>query len=141
MANHMTRLIKRDGLKCHYCKCVVQRSHGNHQANCNNPTLATKDHVVPKSMGGLGKVENYVIACKTCNETRGDNLYYCACAFCADVVESFMQRCFGGTFGVVKPRVWKHHDGWVISIGLNSFYRKSWNGAMSAVPSAERANV
>lgn len=144
--DHLTALIKRDGNLCHYCKVETKhykkRGTGQqrHERNNKTPNLATKDHIVPKSMGGLGNVENYVLACKKCNEQRGDNLYYCACSFCTSVVDSFMQRIFGGTFGVVKPRVWKHHDRWVISVGLNSFYRRTWANAMRAVPSHEKVN-
>lgn len=33
---------------------------------------ATRDHVVPKSQGGGNRYENLVLACRRCNEERGD---------------------------------------------------------------------
>lgn len=140
--SHINQLVNRDGGDCHYCKIPVRLDAGVYKKNKHIKDRATRDHIVPKSMGGLGTLKNFVLACAECNEKRGDNLYYCACAFCTGVVEDFMQRHFGGTFGPVKPRVWKHHDGtWVTSYGLNSYSWNNWNSAMRAVPSHERANA
>lgn len=139
---HIKRIIERDGPGCHYCKGRVRVGRDHAENMRLGDKLATKDHIVPKSMGGPGVTENFVLACKGCNEKRGDNLYYCACAFCVATVAAFMERHFGGTFGPVKPRVWKHHDGrWITSYGLNSYGWDNWKSAMRAVPSAERVNA
>lgn len=50
-------------IPCFYCKVKLFRKE------------ATVDHVIPKSKGGLNKPENYVIACKKCNDDKGDSLY------------------------------------------------------------------
>lgn len=49
--------------KCHYCQCAL--SFGK----------ATLDHVTPKSKGGPWKKSNMVVACKPCNNRRGDMDY------------------------------------------------------------------
>jgi hypothetical protein len=62
---------------------------------------------------------------------------------CEVVIEGFFQQMFfGRIIGPTKPRVWKHHDGtWITSYGLNSYRWNSWESAMRAVPSAEKANA
>lgn len=35
-----------------------------------DPTQATREHVVPKSIGGSGAKQNVVVACASCNSTR-----------------------------------------------------------------------
>lgn len=144
--SHITRLFRRDGITCHYCGvvCVKNKLDQNgHMTENYNPRMATKDHVVPKSMGGLGKLENFVLACRECNEHRGDQLHYCGCLFCENVIATFFQRVFAADhFGPVKPKVWKHHDGtWVMSVGLNSYGWATWNSAMRQVPNMKRINA
>jgi HNH endonuclease len=46
---------------CHYCG----RGEGSR----------TKDHKVPKLLGGSGQVENLVLCCKMCNSIKGSRLY------------------------------------------------------------------
>lgn len=139
-SGRVRRLVERDGQACHYCKenTVMYSNEGNR----NNPLLATADHIVPKSMGGPGYLRNFVLACRTCNERRGDNLHYCECRVCKVAINHFFMSNFGQIMGPIKPRVWKHHDGsWVTSYGLNSYSWNNWVSAMRAVPSAEKANV
>ena len=55
-------LWNRDGGKCQYCEKQVSIS------------IATIDHVVPKSRGGGHTWENLVIACSKCNGKKGSRL-------------------------------------------------------------------
>lgn len=56
----------RDGGKCRYCEVVVVQGMG--------PTGKSFDHEVPLSRGGPHRVENIVIACRSCNGRKGDML-------------------------------------------------------------------
>lgn len=47
------------GLRCAYC-----------EEDCKS--CATVDHLVPKSKGGGNTLDNMVIACLNCNQTKGD---------------------------------------------------------------------
>lgn len=46
--------------KCWMCACVLTRG------------TASVDHLQPKSKGGKDRADNYRLACKPCNSTRGD---------------------------------------------------------------------
>ncbi len=56
--------------ECVYCgttvECVI----------CNPDTAnpATRDHIIPRSRGGLNLRENLIIACGPCNEAKGRRL-------------------------------------------------------------------
>jgi 5-methylcytosine-specific restriction endonuclease McrA len=53
---------------------------------CNRPLrdgLATLEHIVPKSLGGSNDDANCVIACRRCNNERGDTGRPCHCPKCA----------------------------------------------------------
>jgi hypothetical protein len=147
--NATAALMRRDGKNCHYCgKETVQSNAAPHSREGvltgeARLRMATKDHIVPKSMGGIGNLANFVLACAECNEHRSDQLHYCGCAFCENVISSYFQRVFNvDHFGPVKPRVWKHHDGtWVMSIGLNSYGWASWESAMRQVPNTRKVNA
>lgn len=59
-------LLRRDGNKCHYCP---------KQCHCKDPLhkdYATIDHKIPRSRGGLGILDNLVIACMECNQAKGN---------------------------------------------------------------------
>jgi hypothetical protein len=63
-------------LICHYCS--VELFPGD-------PTTApTKDHVVPRAMGGLDIRWNIVIACRDCNSRKADQYRFMNhdCSFC-----------------------------------------------------------
>jgi hypothetical protein len=45
---------------CYYCRCEVDLS---------NSTL---DHLVPRSKGGTGRLDNLVLSCYICNHRKGD---------------------------------------------------------------------
>ena len=56
---------KQDGLWCHWCgvECNPAQS-----PNCD--TYPTEEHLVRKADGGRRTMENIVVACKKCNNTR-----------------------------------------------------------------------
>jgi len=39
-----------------------------------NETMLTKDHIIPKSKGGLNAMCNYQVLCEKCNFTKGDTM-------------------------------------------------------------------
>jgi len=55
-----SNLFHRDRSECQYCG-----KHRDHK-------LMTIDHIVPKSRGGRNTWENLVVACKKCNQKKGD---------------------------------------------------------------------
>lgn len=51
-----------NGKRCAYCNEVM---------DVNNPArLPTRDHIVPRSQGGINGASNYVGACRSCNEDK-----------------------------------------------------------------------
>jgi hypothetical protein len=56
--------------RCIWCNrsCAVR-----HHARFSKPTLATREHLIPRSLGGGGG-QNIVIACRACNSARGSDL-------------------------------------------------------------------
>ena len=61
---------------CHYCGEGMSSSHWG------LPDSATKEHIVPKSIGGRAAAHNIVIVCKKCNEKRGNGPSPCGCRKC-----------------------------------------------------------
>lgn len=61
---HRTILSEAQNHKCCYCGCEMTE-----QRNYKNSS--TIDHVIPKSKGGPDHLDNYVIACFSCNTKRG----------------------------------------------------------------------
>ena len=45
--------------QCHYCGCPLDEN------------TATLDHVIPQSKGGPTHIKNLVLACPTCNNSKG----------------------------------------------------------------------
>lgn len=68
-------LARRDGgWHCHYCGCRIHRT----PDNCHiipKPAKATIDHKTPLSKGGADNVRNLVLACKSCNDEKGNQDY------------------------------------------------------------------
>lgn len=62
-------LYERSKGKCKYCGCDVRCSFN--PINCRG-----FDHVVPRIKGGKHEVANMVVACKKCNELKGDKHEY-----------------------------------------------------------------
>jgi len=56
--------------QCHYCLRDI------------NVLTRTKDHVVPRSMGGLDVRWNIVWSCRQCNSFKASNPVICRCSFC-----------------------------------------------------------
>lgn len=67
------RLMVRDGRACHYCSTPL----GTKKA------LGQIDHLWPRSMGRIDALWNLVLACGTCNSTRGARLDMCRCIRCS----------------------------------------------------------
>jgi len=55
-------ILKRDNFTCQYC--------GRKAPNCELQI----DHILPKSKGGLNKIENYRTSCAECNYGKSDIL-------------------------------------------------------------------
>jgi hypothetical protein len=66
------KLIALHGAFCHYCPTPVRLRPG-----AINPYKddATIDHKVPKSKNGSNAFENLLLACRRCNEAKGDQSY------------------------------------------------------------------
>lgn len=57
------RVIERDGLVCRYC----------HEKIASKRDVEV-DHVLPKCIGGGDNLNNLVVACIPCNQSKGGNL-------------------------------------------------------------------
>ena len=70
----MIRLALRDGKVCHWCgrHVVFQWEAKNRRQRRRQ---ATFDHVITKQAGGSFSVDNGVLACKRCNNVRGNRKY------------------------------------------------------------------
>lgn len=81
----MSKLAQRDGgWVCHYCGKKLLRleevyrdvydERGTYVYTTVDPSYGdhpTIDHIIPKSHGGQNKMSNYVLACKSCNSSKG----------------------------------------------------------------------
>ena len=70
-AKQRLRVYERDGGSCFYCGVRTIVSF-DAKAQRPPPNLATLDHIVPRSKGGMRTAENSVCACLSCNNMRGD---------------------------------------------------------------------
>lgn len=61
-------IFARDGGACVYCGVATHRLA---KGLSRSPSLATLDHVLPRSMGGPLNPANLVLACQACNNRRG----------------------------------------------------------------------
>jgi len=61
-------IFARDGGRCVYCGVETHRLA---KGLSRSASLATLDHVVPRSMGGPLNAANLVLACQACNNQRG----------------------------------------------------------------------
>lgn len=60
-----------DDFTCHYCLrslTVVTR---------------TKDHIVPRALGGMDTRQNIVMSCRSCNSAKANTWPTCKCSKCA----------------------------------------------------------
>jgi len=116
----IVRLVNQSKGLCHYCKRRTNRVVGS-------PLQATREHVVPRSMGGANNISNYVLACAECNGKRGTALFYCGCDHCSDLIgdaletQEFIDKVFEGivkhhrvkVFYDIKARRWATRQGHV----------------------------
>jgi hypothetical protein len=58
-------LVERDGLRCHYCDCLM------------NYEEAQVDHILAKARGGTDAPDNLVLACSRCNNLKSTLCYEC----------------------------------------------------------------
>lgn len=65
----MQVLMRRHKGKCAYCDRRVSTL-----LPPDHALRATREHLVPKSRGGSGKLSNLVLACRQCNEARGNQV-------------------------------------------------------------------
>lgn len=61
-------------IQCHYCR--------------RRPGV-TKDHIVPKALGGTNHSWNIVPACQKCNGIKGDSWPVCPCSRCVAARKAF----------------------------------------------------
>ena len=57
-------LVERDGHQCTYCGKTLNTA----LDPAANPTV---DHIVPSSRGGTAALSNLVLACRSCNSSKG----------------------------------------------------------------------
>lgn len=73
---HIYYLSERQNHRCCYC--------GHRMSDITkhisvSPDAGTREHVEPKSYGGVGLEENLAVACRQCNELRGNMDYVAFC--------------------------------------------------------------
>lgn len=61
-------IIELRGRNCCYCDIETHLA----MEPGPNDTMATKEHIVPRSKGGKDNIENLTIACYSCNTARGN---------------------------------------------------------------------
>jgi hypothetical protein len=76
------RIIMRDGLRCHYCRQMMNIYHYPTPAQQKDKKRFTFEHVVPRSHGGSYGLYNIVGACAKCNTERATKPFACFCEFC-----------------------------------------------------------
>ncbi len=92
---------KSDPPKCHYCPAQG----------------TTKDHIVPRSLGGVNAHWNYVFACHSCNRDKANFLPTCRCRWCGAAIEKHLEE-----------QIAKH-------------FSKSWADRMNAIDWKERRKI
>lgn len=87
MSSHRYHTFKYSGIQCVECGLIgvyfvkerfrdSKRFHFNLYAldENGNEVLMTKDHIIPKSLGGADSLENYQTMCCKCNEKKGNKV-------------------------------------------------------------------
>lgn len=115
MAAMIGRLIRRDHGICHYCGC--------HTTKYDQDYYPTRDHIVPRSLGGINHMDNYVLACYKCNQKRGTSLFYCQCRDCQEKIydalyeKETLNNIFVGLIRHNKPVIRIKHGKYRVRIG------------------------
>lgn len=127
----MARLRQVFNNTCHYCGQQCNKKVGH-------PLQGTKDHIVPRYFGGTNSIENYVLACVSCNSRRGNSLDWCECHICTGRIAKALssQRnldfVFEGLVGFNKPRISKTRQGvWMVAVGTGRKTYKTFDEALS----------
>lgn len=123
----LAQIIQRDGTnRCHYCNIITSR-------NSKTGRRATRDHVVPKSMGGADRVYNFVLACESCNSIRGNILHYCYCDFCINVVDSWISDNLWSFANFNRVKIFKAGNYWATLHKGKRRYHDTFQGAVKSV--------
>lgn len=80
----LTYLIERDGTKCKCCgkegthfeaRLWRDKTSGVHlDLYSDDGSLLTRDHIIPKSKGGLDTIDNFQLLCEYCNSAKSNHL-------------------------------------------------------------------
>jgi len=70
-------LSYRDGWTCHYCNTLLGWGH----PNVSHPEV---EHKIPRSLGGTNDLENLVLACGPCNQSKGTKTHDVFCTRCPE---------------------------------------------------------
>ena len=84
-------LVRRHGNLCHWCKTPVSMN-----VPAEHPLAPTREHLVPKSLGGTGLVDNIAIVHRHCNHLRGT------------IDAGAFRRLMRGD-ALTKEELWPHH--------------------------------
>jgi len=68
----LRQVVERFNGRCVYCGTETVKGAGSGQVT--QPNAATLDHFIPRSLGGQECIWNYVLACRACNEEKGDRM-------------------------------------------------------------------
>ncbi len=70
LKKHRNELLVTQKYGCYWCgKKLRLPTSGSRDNRVDN--LATMDHVIPRTKGGIDKCGNFVVACRACNVKRG----------------------------------------------------------------------
>lgn len=64
--NHILKLLKRDGPWCHYCGYEIRLL----DRMSNDKAAVSRDHIIPRALGGQNEIDNLMLAHKFCNSVR-----------------------------------------------------------------------
>lgn len=108
----LNSVIRRDGIRCHYCDIICERSK---DGSDNRKNVATREHVVPSSLGGANALYNIVVACKGCNNKRGNSIRWCFCDFCEAAYAQNEIDKFDRIINFNYNKIWKTTSGrWLL---------------------------
>ena len=128
----LRNLVKTKNGICHYCGNMTGYVDGREF----NPTC---EHIVPRFFGGPNHSDNYTLACASCNESRGNILFYCKCRECQEKILDFIydskniSSIFNAMISHNKPRVYLRNKRWEVKIGYNRRFFKTWTEAIRFV--------